>query len=349
MRAARVTIGVEPGASRHSTGCFVSNPILPPETTAWLVSSGRAGSDVNCLGVMRALGVEPEVRRVRPRFPFDMLAPRGPVDWRDRPSRPGSPIAPPFPDIAIASGRATVPYLRAVKRASGGRTFTAFMQDPRVGAGAADLIWVPAHDELRGANVVVTVTSPHLLSPERLAAAREAPDPRVLALPEPRVALVVGGASRHFPYDGDEAGALSAVAATLLDSGASVMATGSRRTPPAVATAVRAVLATAPGRAFWWDGTGDNPFLSMLANAGAIVVTADSVNMVGEATATGAPVHVFRPRGGHRKIDAFLAALEREGAVRPWRGALERWSYAPIDATGVIAAEMARRYRAFRG
>ena len=128
------------------------------------------------------------------------------------------------------------------------------------------------------------------------------------------------------------------------------MATPSRRTPKDVATAVRAILATAPGRAFWWDGTGDNPYLAMLALADAVVVTADSVNMVGEAAATGAPVHVWRPqRGGHRKIDAFLGALEREGIIRPWRGALERWSYAPIDATGVIAAEMARRYRAFRG
>ena len=319
------------------------HPTLPPETTAWLLSSGRTGSDVNCLGVLRALGVEPDIRRVAPRFPYSLVAPRGPVDPRDR-----GVIAPPFPDIAIASGRATVPYLRALKRASGGRTFTAFMQDPRVGAGAADLIWVPEHDALRGANVVVTATSPHLLSPERLAGARAAPAPCVAALPGPRAALLVGGASRHFPYDGDEARELSAVAAALLDSGASIMATGSRRTPPAVARAVRAVLATAPGRTFWWDGSGDNPFLSMLANADSIVVTADSVNMVGEAAATGAPVHVFRPRGGHRKIDAFLAALEREGAIRPWRGAPERWTYAPIDATGVVAAELTRRYRAFR-
>ena len=318
---------------------------LPPATKAWLISSGRAGSDINCLGVMRALGVEPEVRRVAPRFPFTWLAPRGPVDPRDK-----GVLAPPFPDIAIASGRATVPYLRALKRASGGKTFTAFMQDPRVGVGAADLIWVPEHDKLRGENVVVTVTSPHLLSPQRLAAARAAPDARLAALPAPRVALILGGKSQHFPFDGDEANELAGVAAALLASGASIMATPSRRTPKDAATAVRAILATAPGRAFWWDGTGDNPYLAMLALADAVVVTADSVNMVGEAAATGAPVHVWRPqRGGHRKIDAFLGALEREGIIRPWRGALERWSYAPVDATSVVADELARRYGAVNG
>lgn len=339
MRAGPVTIAAP---QRDFERPIVS--ALPPSTTAWLISSGRAGSDINCLGVMRALGVEPEIRRVAPRFPFTWLAPRGPVDPRD-----ANVLAPPFPDIAIASGRATVPYLRALKRASGGKTFTAFMQDPRVGADAADLIWVPEHDSLRGDNVVVTVTSPHLLTPQRLAALRTAPDPRLTALPGPRVALILGGRSQHFPFDGEEANELAGLAAALLDSGASVMATPSRRTPKEVATAVRAVLATAPGRAFWWDGAGDNPYLAMLALADALVVTADSVNMVGEAAATGAPVHVWRPqRGGHRKIDAFLGALQRDGIIRPWRGALENWTYAPLDATAVVAEELARRYRAFK-
>lgn len=345
MGARQVTIHVAEMIGER----IVSDPALPQGTTAWLISSGRAGSDIICLGVMRALGLEPQVRRVAPGFPFTILAPRGPVDPRQGPNRKGSPIAPPFPDIAIASGRATVPYLRAIKRASHGRTFTAFMQDPRIGAGAADLIWVPEHDALRAENVVVTTTSPHLLSPQRLAEARAHADPRLAALPGPRVALLVGGKSQHFAYDGDEAQDLSAIAASLLDAGVSVMATASRRTPGPVANAVRAVLATAPGRAFYWDGGGDNPFISMLANADAIVVTADSVNMVGEAAATGAPVHVYLPAGGHRKITQFLGALQRAGVVRPWRGALENWSYQPIDATRVVAEALARRYRAFRG
>ena len=48
----------------------------------------------------------------------------------------------------------------------------------------------------------------------------------------------------------------------------------------------------------------------MLALADAVVVTADSFNMVGEAAATGRPILVFEPTGGHPKLDAFLAGLE---------------------------------------
>ena len=38
--------------------------------------------------------------------------------WKDRPGKAGSPLGPPFPDIVIACGRITVPYIRALKRAA---------------------------------------------------------------------------------------------------------------------------------------------------------------------------------------------------------------------------------------
>lgn len=69
--------------------------------------------------------------------------PRGPVDPREAPGRPGSPLRPPWPDLVVASGRRAVAYLRAVKRASGGRCFTVFLKDPRTGPGAADIVWAP--------------------------------------------------------------------------------------------------------------------------------------------------------------------------------------------------------------
>ena len=51
-------------------------------------------------------------------------------------------------------------------------TFTVFLQDPRTGPDTADLIWVPEHDTRRGANVFTTLTTPHRLTLEQLAARR---------------------------------------------------------------------------------------------------------------------------------------------------------------------------------
>lgn len=309
------------------------------------------------MGVARELGLEPEMRPVSPRPFFEFFAPWGPIDPRDNPSHPESPLHGPWPDIVFASGRTTVPYLRAIRKFSGGTTFTVFLQDPRVGAGVADLIWVPEHDRLRGENVLVTLTSPHHMRPAVLAAARQNPDPRLSCLPEPRIGMVLGGPSGAHRFEASDIEALCAIAREILASGQGLMVTPSRRTPVEAINALRSAVAESgcAAKAFIWDGTGDNPYAQILAQASALIVTADSVNMVGEAASTGAPVFIYEPTGGADKMSGFLEKLVRAGALRilpkqrapDWSH--ERWTYAPVDATATIAHEVVKRYRAFRG
>jgi len=120
------------------------------------------------------------------------------------------------------------------------------------------------------------------------------------------------------------------------------MATASRRTPPALAGALTELVRGSGG--FFWDGTGENPYIALLALADAVVVTADSVNMAGEAAATGKPVLLFEPSGGSDKITRFLRQLERAGVVHRFDGTIAGSPYQPIDSTPAIAAELARRY-----
>jgi hypothetical protein len=318
----------------------MQDALLSEGVRVLLLGSGKAGHEANALGVAEALGVPHEMRPVNPRRLFVGLAPFGPLDPRERPGAP-------FPDIVIASGRVTVPYVRAFKRVTGGRVFAVFLQDPRFSRAVMDLIWAPEHDRLRGPNVITTLTSPHPFSPRRLAAARAAPDPRVAALPGPRCAIVLGGPSGAQHFTPADVVRLRDATQAIVDQGYSVAATPSRRTPPDLIAAVRNGLGAAPG--FVWDGEGDNPYASILGLADAILVTGDSANMVGEATATGAPVHVFEPSGGgSAKLAGGIAALERLGAIRRFSGAIERFSYQPIDSSGVIAREIARRFNASR-
>lgn len=307
--------------------------------STWVLTDGKAGDRVQCLGVAERLNLMIEERVIKPRPLFAALMPWGPIDPREAPTRAGSPIAPEFPDLVIASGRRAAPYLRAIKRASQGKTFTVFLKDPRSGANTADFLWVPAHDRLRGRNVMTTLTSPHRLSPELLVEARAKP---ATFGDEPFTALLMGGNAKDMRFTPEDEARLLSTLETLLNTGARVHGTPSRRTPPALAAKLGAMIRASGG--FFWDGVGENPYLSLLTRAEAFIVTAESVNMLGEAVSTGKPVFVFHPTGGARKIARFLDALFEKGAIQPFDGGLEAFTYEPIDATPLIATELARRF-----
>ena len=313
---------------------------------AWVLTDGKAGDEAQCLGVAEALGLEAEIRKVAPRPPWVWLMPWGPVDPRERPGRPASPISPPFPDLVIASGRRAVPYLREIRRRSGGRSYTVFLKDPRTGPGTADLIWAPSYDRIRGPNVLTTLTSPHRLSADRLERARRAPDPRLSGLPSPRVAVLVGGDSRHGSFSEEDGRRLLAGLRSVAADGASLMITASRRTPPTLRAALPALAAETGG--VFWAGEGENPLVAMLALADAIVVTADSANMLSEALGTGAPVLVFEPAAWRGRLSRLMAELKSRGLVKSFSGKLELFNYEKLDTTPVIAQAVARGIAAHR-
>ena len=128
--------------------------------------------DVQARGVADALGVAYERKLVEPTGIYKIMAPWGPVASRERFGEVHGRFGPPWPDIAIATGRASIPYIRALKRKAGFSTYTVVLQDPKSGPSTADLIWVPAHDKRRGANVITTPTAPHSFSARRLAELR---------------------------------------------------------------------------------------------------------------------------------------------------------------------------------
>jgi mitochondrial fission protein ELM1 len=315
---------------------------------SWVVTDGKAGDELQALSVTEALGLSPEVRRVRPRPPFTWAMPWGPIDPRERPGAPGSPLAPPFPDLLIASGRRAVPYLRFVKRASGGTTFTVFLKDPRTGPKTADFIWSPEYDRLRGPNVLNTLTPPHRVSAGRIQAARAHPDPRLAHLSHPRIAVLAGGDSRHHRFTEADIARLIQHLTALAETGAGLMVTASRRTPVPLRDALAALTGKHGG--FFWDGTGENPYVALLSLADFIVATADSFNMIGEAAATGRPILVFEPSGGHPKLDVYMTSLKAHGIVHPFEGGLVGQPYQPLNSTlqiaEAIAHELANHRRA---
>jgi uncharacterized protein len=313
--------------------------------SSWILTDGKTGDIINCVGVAERLALQPEMRLVRPRKFFAMMMPYGPIDPAESPGKPGSPIAPPYPDIAIGSGRRALAYLKRIKKESRNRTLTVLLKAGRVSASAADLIWVPQHDTLRGPNVLVTLTSPHNITEKRLADAKVNP-PFKLRRGTPTVGVLLGGTSRHHHFTAGNIAALTKKLADIAASGAMLLVSPSRRTPPELAEAVQAICVANGG--YYWDGSDPNPYTAILASADYLIVTEDSVNMMGEAISTGKPVHLFIPSGGHTKISSFVKGITDHGAVRELGEHLENWSYTSLDATPMIAVALAQAFKHHR-
>ena len=116
------------------------------------------------------------------------------------------------------------------------------------------------------------------------------------------------------------------------------MITPSRRTGAENLTILQDALRDTPS--YIWDGQGDNPYYGMLGLTDAILVTADSVNMVSEACTTGKPVHVIDLPGGSDKFRRFHQAMHEDGFTRSFMGHLESWSVPPLDDVQRVAARI---------
>lgn len=317
-------------------------------TTIWAVHDGKIGMANQTLGLAEAVApalggtvVEKSlVLRAPWRWlpPHAWLAPLAAIDPH------GDRLAPPWPDVLISCGRLVAAPARAAKRASSGRIFWVQVQDPGYASGDADLIVMPRHDGDGGANAFVTLGAVHRVTPARLADGARRFGPSLAHLQRPLVAVLLGGDNRVYRLTAARLSTLIGQLATLAKQGYGIAITTSRRSGPGLATQLRQALPDA----FIWGGDGDNPFFGLLALADAVVVTADSVNMVSEAAATGKPVHIVELDGGSAKFARFHAAMRAANATRPFTGTIERWSYPPLDDTARAAAEVARRFTARR-
>ena len=247
-------------------------------------------------------------------------------------------LTPPWPDLVIGCGRNTARPALAIRRASGGRTVAAQIQDPRVGRGEFDMLCVPEHDRLRGPRILVTTGAIHRVTPQRLAAERRR-FPALEALARPIIGVLIGGSNRSYRLDLRRLGEIAEmVAAILRRTGGSAVVTPSRRTGERGLGVLRERLTGLPGSI--WGGEGDNPYYAFLAVADALLVTADSVSMVSEAAATGKPVHIIGLSGGDAKFARFHETMRKAGITRPFRGQIERWSYPPPDDTARAGAAL---------
>jgi uncharacterized protein len=318
----------------------------------WVLDDPRDGAAAQALGIAERLGLP--FRRVPLRWTWlahlAALAPRGSLVGLAG-GRSVADVAEILP--MMAGGAAPALTLSAGTRAAA----VALWLQARFGTRAVHcmrpalhgqefaLLVVGEHDRPPDwPNVLPILGAPHRLSPVALCQAELSWSDRLSHLPQPRIALLVGG-----PVHGtDMVPALAhtlglRVAALARQHGGSILATTSRHTGREASDALAAGLASSLHLLYRSGEPGENPYAGFVACADAIVVTGDSVAMLSEACATEAPVFIALPELGgarHRRLHASLIAA---GEARAFDDTLSPWPRRPLDEAGRVAQEIMRR------
>ncbi len=321
-----------------------------PLPSTWVVTDGTIGMEKQCLALAKMLGVTPVQKRIKIRAPWRWLPPKlWPLPLMAlAKAGENSALAPPWPDLVIATGRKSVAPALAIRRQSGGATYCVQLQNPGVDPKQFDLVVCPQHDQLEGTNIMSTLGAIHDVDPSQLASAKTQFAPIFEPLRRRQiVTVVIGGPNAVYDFPVAHAKRLGSQLAGLAQAhGLALAVTTSRRTPADVVAALKLALHRLPG--VFWDAnldanskeTSPNPYLGYLAHADWILVTGDSVNMVSEAAGTGKPVYIIDLHGGSEKFKRFHTAMRSAKITRSFTGRLDEWRYDLPDDTAKVAAQI---------
>lgn len=296
--------------------------------------------DNQSIGLAERMGLPVTQKFVEPIAPWKHIPPWLWMHGMEQYGAKSSAFEPPWPDVLIGTSRQTIAASFAVKKLSGGKTFCIRIQDPKISFKHFDVVIAPAHDRIRGDNVIQTVGAMHFVTPQKLQSAAQ--QSQYAHLPSPKIAVLVGGNNKHFRLDEAAATQLTeCLVAMAKKNGGSLLVTTSRRTGQAATQILQQGLRDTPGVV--WTGEGANPYFEFLGLADAVVATGDSVSMTCEACITGKPVYTVDLRGGSVKFSRFHQLMQAQGYTRPFLGELEDWSGAQLDEVSDVAAEVWRR------
>jgi mitochondrial fission protein ELM1 len=272
-----------------------------PESThkVWCLLGKKAGDNTQVTALANALGYAFEEKHIVAR-PWELLTHLSlKVTLAGIDTSASSDLTAPWPDLVISAGRRNEPVARWIARQSGGRSKLVHIGRPWAPLAIWDFIvttpqyFLPEQDNILHNNLPL-----HRVTGAQAGQAAEDWGDRFADLPRPWIAVLVGGDSGRFVMTPEKGAKLGEMASELArQSGGSILATDSPRTPRAAGDAFQSSL-SAPHLIHRFGGGTDNPYQGLLALADAFVVTGESMSMLGEAVDTSRPLYVFDPGDG---------------------------------------------------
>ena len=287
--------------------------------TAWVISDGTKGMEVQSIGLATRMGLDLSVIRLTPPSLLRSMPRLGTLPLMGLPSAVKPYAEKGWPDAIITTGKRMAGLSILLRRLSKGRSKTIHIQDPKLPPRLFDVMIVPSHDKCRGDNVLVTTGSLNALTPEKIKTAASDVPELITILPKPLIVFMIGGSNRY-PTIGE---------AELYRLGICLCPCSCDRLERCFRPSRRSSeLAPVHPKD---DGAGVNhnaillvgilmrttTLPGILDHAAAVVVTSDSVNMTCEACLSGKPVYRYDFRDEQGRIGLFHRVMDEGGYTRP--------------------------------
>ncbi len=294
---------------------------------SWILSSGLVGCENQCLGVIERLGIKTEVKMIKPSVTLSLIAPYGVPFLRPQ-------IKEPWPDLVIAAGRKTIPYLRYIKKTSKTVCKTIYLQDPKIDSKEFDIVWAPTYDAIDGDNVIKTITSPNRVTDQLLNTHYSEWLKIISKLKGPFVGFLIGGKSKAFSFNNKDCEKILTALSYVINKGYTPLVTMSRRSPKILSDRIRDLLGNKNN--LFYDGNGANPYFAILKVSEVIIATPDSANMISETLNVPKPLYYIDLKSNSKKFNQFINILRNSGHIRPFKDNIELFDSKKLDPTQEI-------------
>ena len=301
--------------------------VLKEIKNSWILSSGLIGCENQCLGVIERLGIETEIKKIKPSMAVSLFAPYGTPFLNPQ-------VREPWPDLVIAAGRKTIPYLKYIRKASKKECKTIYLQDPRIDSKEFDIVWAPEHDSIEGNNVIKTITSPNRVTNELLNYHHDEWLDKLLKLKGPFIGFLIGGKSKAYNFNDAECEKIIQALNFVISNGYTPLITLSRRSPKKLSNRIKNLLINEKN--LFYDGQGDNPYFAILKASEIIITTPDSANMISEAINVPKPVYYIDIKSNSKRFNKFINTLVNSGHIRPFENNIDYFQNKKLDPTKEI-------------
>ena len=312
---------------------------------AWCLTDGSAGMISQVKGLADALNLNFEQKTIDLKFPWNklpvgILPPSKIIFNNYRQISLESNIP---PDIIISCGKRSIYASIHLKKSLKNKVFSIHIQNPKINTAHFDLVVAPAHDNLKGKNVLQTDLALNHINKSLLSKEAELYAAQFSKIEKPICAIFLGGQNRNYRFDISVVKVLAdQVDKIIKNNDIQLYILFSRRTDQFIIEYLKERFLD---QNIIWNCEG-NPYLALMKFSKYLICTSDSVSIISESISSTKPVYIFKLPSlkKNNRIEKFITMLLQKNYARLLGEKLEDFANSYENETFQVARMIEERY-----